>query len=315
MKRQRMVSTLLTAILILSSGILMAQSMKTFDWDSYKTSFSVPQNFRVTKSSSEYWSGTNDDITMSIYPRKDENLTQAEMKNSVYKWAVDNNIKDIGTATELNADKLNGYWGVMFEGTIDGFPVATMLIVNPKDPNISLYIWISYRDGFEDTVIKMLMSYTPVAATSGGLGKGVGETGSTMKSFTWDSYKTKFSVPQNFSVSKSTSEYWEGTNSDITMSIYPRKGENLTRSEMKNSVYKWALDNGVKNIGDATELNSDKLNGYWGVMYEGTIDDFAVSTMLVVDPDYPDISLYIWVSYRAAYEDTVLKMLMSFTPN
>jgi hypothetical protein len=152
---------LLVAILLFSTAAVMAQDMKVFTWTDYKTKFSVPQNFRVTKSSGEYWSGTNDDITMSIYPRKDENLAQRAMKNSVYQWAVDNGVKNIGDVTELASDKLNGYWGDMYEGTIDGFPVGLMLIVDPDYPNISLYIWVSYRTGFEDTVIKMLMSFTP----------------------------------------------------------------------------------------------------------------------------------------------------------
>ena len=49
--------------------------------------------------------------------------------------------------------------------------------------------------------------------------------------------------------------------------------------------------------------------------YEGDKDDFSVGTMLIVDPDYPDISIYIWVSYSADQTDTVLDMLKSFTPN
>jgi len=36
--------------------------------------------------------------------------------------------------------------------------------------------------------------------------------------------------------------------------------------------------------------------------------------MLIVDPDYTEISLYIWVAYDAEQVDTVLEMLMSFTP-
>ena len=162
MKRAFVFVLLLTTALAFSSQILMAQEMKAFTWDPYKTKFSVPENFRVTNSTGGYWSGTNDDITMSIYPRKDENLTQRQMRNSVYNWAAENKVKDIGDATELDADKLNGYWGVLYEGTIDGFPVGTMLIVDPDYPDISLYIWVSYREGFDDTVIKILMSFTPI---------------------------------------------------------------------------------------------------------------------------------------------------------
>lgn len=133
--------------------------------------------------------------------------------------------------------------------------------------------------------------------------------------YTWDPYKTKFSVPDNFRVLESTGDKWSGTNSDITLTIFPRTGENLAWDGMKSAVHSWAVSSGVINIGESTELAEDKLNGYWGVMYEGEKDGFPVATMLVVDPDYPDISLYIWVSYRVGFEDKVIDILMSFTPN
>jgi hypothetical protein len=136
-----------------------------------------------------------------------------------------------------------------------------------------------------------------------------------MKTFTWDAYKTKFKVPDDFVVDESTGEKWIGHNRSINLSIYPRKDETLSHREMTKAVYDWAVDNGVKNIGDLVELDEEKLNGYWGVLYEGDKDGFSVGTMLIVDPDYPSISIYIWVSYRESSTDQVLEMLKSFTPN
>jgi hypothetical protein len=136
-----------------------------------------------------------------------------------------------------------------------------------------------------------------------------------MKTFTWDTYKTKFKVPSDFEVDESTGEKWIGHNRNINLSIYPRKDENLSHREMTKANYEWATDNGVKNIGDVVELDESKLNGYWGVLYEGDKDGFSIGTMLIVDPDYPNISFYIWVSYRESETDTVLEMLKSFTPN
>ena len=51
-----------------------------------------------------------------------------------------------------------------------------------------------------------------------------------------------------------------------------------------------------------------------GVLLEGTKSDYSVGTMLIVDPYFPEISLYIWVTYDADEIDTVIEMLMSFTP-
>lgn len=135
------------------------------------------------------------------------------------------------------------------------------------------------------------------------------------RTFTWEPYKTKFKVPGDFTVTTSSGDEWSGTNRKITMDIYPRKSENLSRNEMKNNLYSWAADNGVTDIGEVVVLDEAKLNGYWGYLYEGYKGEFPVGVMLIVDPDYPDISLYIWVSYKAEYQDTVIEMLMSFTPN
>lgn len=161
MKSRKMFSAIFIAVLMLSAGSLLAQEMKSFTWDTYKTKFSIPYDFRVTESTGTTWSGTNDLITLSIFPRENENLSRTGMNNAVYNWAVDNGVKEIGDVTELDSDKLNGYWGVMYEGSLDGYPVATMLLVDPDFPEISLYIWVAYTAGYEDTVIDMLMSFTP----------------------------------------------------------------------------------------------------------------------------------------------------------
>ena len=150
----------MTSILLLTATALMAQT-QTYTWEPYKTKFTVPSNFTIKESTGDKWSGTNGDITLTIFPRKDENLSWEGMQKACYNWAVDAGVKNIGTLTELDEEKLNGYWGVMYEGDKDGFPVATMLIVDPDYTEISLYIWVSYREGKEDAVIDILMSFTP----------------------------------------------------------------------------------------------------------------------------------------------------------
>ncbi|HOY32106.1 MAG TPA: hypothetical protein PKW80_09525 [Bacteroidales bacterium] len=158
---KKFVFVFLTCSLFFAVTGVFAQ-MKTYDWEPYKTQFKVPSDFVVTESSGTKWSGKNGDIALTIYPRKDENLSHSEMLDAVYEWAVKSGVKDIGDPVELDTEKLNGYWGYLYEGTVDGFPVGTMLIVDPDYPEISLYIWVSYREGFEDTVIDMLMSFIPM---------------------------------------------------------------------------------------------------------------------------------------------------------
>lgn len=134
------------------------------------------------------------------------------------------------------------------------------------------------------------------------------------KTYSWIPPKTKFKVPTDFVVDESSETKWSGHNSNITLSIFPRKNEKLPQSDMQKALYKWASDNGVTNIGEITEVDPEKLNGYWGYIYVGEKDSLPVATMLIVDPDYPDIVIYVWALYSVEYEESVTQILMSFTP-
>lgn len=136
-----------------------------------------------------------------------------------------------------------------------------------------------------------------------------------MVQYTWSDYKTKFSVPSTFNVTKSSGTEWQGSDNDIALSIFPEKGKNLNQREIERLLRSWASEQGVGSLTDATNVDSKKLNGYWGVFIEGTKDAFPVCLMIIVDPDYPDTYIQIWVSYRDGLVDTVLKILFSFTPS
>lgn len=131
--------------------------------------------------------------------------------------------------------------------------------------------------------------------------------------YTWDSYKTKFKIPPDFVVSKSDGYNFIAGNTDINLTIYPKNGEYLSYREMKSYLLDWANRNVVINLTETTSLNN--LNGYWGVFVEGTKDNFPVVLLLLVDPDFPEYSLYVWISYRAEKLDRALNILYSFEPN
>ena len=60
----------------------------------------------------------------------------------------------------------------------------------------------------------------------------------------------------------------------------------------------------------------EDLNGYHGWMIDGYYNGSQqVFIMNVVDPDYTDINLYVWVAYNKKSYDTALEVLKSFTPN
>lgn len=162
MKRNftRVLLFLFVTLLFVSAGT--AQDNKTYTWEAYKTKWEVPSDFRILESSGTKWSGTNDKITLSIYPRKDENLSETDMKDAIIKWARSNEIEDKGEVIDLDEEKMNGYWGVLIEGTKSGYPVGLLLLVDPDYPEISLYVWISYDEETLDRALEILMSFRPV---------------------------------------------------------------------------------------------------------------------------------------------------------
>ena len=119
-------------------------------------------------------------------------------------------------------------------------------------------------------------------------------------------------------VQKSDATVYEASNNSITMDIYPRKGENLTYDGMKNAIIKWAnqvsLSYNPNSSGATQPIYLDNINGYWGCAIDGTKDGFSASALLMVNPDYPDISFYVWISYAKEYYHDAIAILKSFTP-
>jgi hypothetical protein len=141
----------------------------------------------------------------------------------------------------------------------------------------------------------------------------------SLVTYTWDTYKMKFKVSSEMTVKENNADKFEATSYNITMDIYPRKGENLTYSGMKNAVINWANQESLKyntynTSGNEQPIYIKDLNGYWGCAIDGTKNSSAASMLLIVDPDYPDISFYVWVSYNDGYYQDALQILKSFQP-
>ncbi len=147
---------------------------------------------------------------------------------------------------------------------------------------------------------------------------GLASIAQTMQVWNWNSYKMKFKAPDNMVVSKSDGTVYEASNKKITMDIYPRKNENLTYDGMKQALVNWAnklsLYYTVNSSGETQPIYLSSINGYWGCAIDGSKDGFSASALLLVDPDNPDISFYIWISYAKEYYHDVVTILKSFTP-
>lgn len=119
-------------------------------------------------------------------------------------------------------------------------------------------------------------------------------------------------------INKSDASVYEATNRNITMDIYPRKGENLTYDGMKQALLNWATDLnmswGRTSSGETQPIYLKNINGYWGCAIDGSKNGFSASVLLLEDPDNPDITFYIWISYAKEYYHDVVNILKSFTP-
>lgn len=141
----------------------------------------------------------------------------------------------------------------------------------------------------------------------------------TLQLWTWDTYKIKFKAPDNLVVQKNDATVYEATNKAMALDIYPRKGENLTYDGMKNAIIKWADDlnlsyNTENSDGNTQPIYLENINGYWGCAIDGSKSGFPATVMLIVNPDYPELSFYIWISYAKEYYHDAVAVLKSFTP-
>lgn len=141
----------------------------------------------------------------------------------------------------------------------------------------------------------------------------------SLQSWTWDYYKMKFKAPDNMVIQKSDATIYQASNNSITMSISPVTGQNLTYDGMKNAIIDWAnrsllIYQEVNSSGDKQPIYLDNINGYWGCAIDGTKNGFSASAVLLVNPDYPDINYYVWVSYKPEYYHDAVAILKSFTP-
>jgi hypothetical protein len=144
----------------LGSTTIIAQNLKQWTWSEYSTKFKAPSDLEITLNDASGFSGTNSDIALSIYPMMDEDLSYSEMESELRTWVKENGVRSTQGTEYL--DDLSGYWGCFIEGTKDGFPVFAMLVIDPDFPEISLYVWLSYRESYEDVALDILLSFKPI---------------------------------------------------------------------------------------------------------------------------------------------------------
>jgi len=129
----------------------------------------------------------------------------------------------------------------------------------------------------------------------------------------------RFSLPDNMSIVYNDNTRFEATNRTITIDIYPRKGEQLTYSGMKNAIVAWAQQEQLQysyynKYNNEQPIYLKDLNRYWGCAIDGSKGGNDATMLLLINPDNPDISLYVWIAYNDDYYQDVMQILKSFEP-
>jgi|GEM_PF-618474 len=141
----------------------------------------------------------------------------------------------------------------------------------------------------------------------------------TLKQWVWDEYKLKFKAPEDLLLRKNDSTIYEAGNNNMYLDIYPRRGEEFTHDGLKNSLIKWANDEGVaykaiNDGGNQQPIFIENLNGFWGCAIDGTKNNLPTTMLLIINPSDPSLSFYVWINYTQEYYHDALAVLQSFTP-
>ena len=129
--------------------------------------FRIPDNMSIVYNDDTRFEATNHVITMDIYPRKGEQLTYSGMKNAIVAWAQQEQLhysyyNKYNNEQPIYLKDLNRYWGCAIDGTKGGNDATMLLLVNPNNPDISLYVWIAYNDDYYQDVMQILNSFEPM---------------------------------------------------------------------------------------------------------------------------------------------------------
>ena len=141
----------------------------------------------------------------------------------------------------------------------------------------------------------------------------------TLKQWVWDEYKLKFKAPEDLALRKNDSTIYEAGNNNMYLDIYPRRGEEYTHDGLKNNLIQWASEEGVSyqpiNTGGSQQpIYIDNLNGFWGCAIDGSKNNLPTTMLLIVNPNDPTLSFYVWINYAQEYYRDALAVLQSFTP-
>lgn len=131
----------LTFLSFLSVQTLSAQ--KSFEWDYYKVSIELPDDFKVVKNTDNEFECKGDGMDLMMYVFDDGDVTLADMNKATRKLGRDMKFELKDEHYELD---YNGFKGEYILGYKDGIQVMVAGLINPKN-STNFFIVIIFEDG------------------------------------------------------------------------------------------------------------------------------------------------------------------------
>lgn len=130
-----------TFLSFLSVSTLSAQ--KSFEWDYYKVSIELPDDFKVVKNTDNEFECDGDGMSLVMYVFDDGDVTLTDMNKATRKLGREMKFELKDEHYELD---YNGFKGEYILGFKDGIQVMVAGLINPKN-STNFFIVIIFEDG------------------------------------------------------------------------------------------------------------------------------------------------------------------------
>ncbi|MBK9255318.1 MAG: hypothetical protein IPM42_07520 [Saprospiraceae bacterium] len=127
-------------LLVFSSSFVVAQ--QNYTWDEYGLSFMLADDFAEEVNNIEEFSAAGDGMYFSIFPFKDETVTESDITDYTISIAESLQLQEID---DVDVIKLNYFKGGYVEGYKDGLKVFLMGLIDPNS-DTNFFVLITFLD-------------------------------------------------------------------------------------------------------------------------------------------------------------------------
>lgn len=130
----------------------------------------------------------------------------------------------------------------------------------------------------------------------------------------------KFKIMEDMEVTDNDEDEFDAKSNDIFLKILTIPGETLTYEGMKAAIidmansstnFKYSTD-GINRAGYKQPMYLTNLDHFWGITLEGAVNGGALTILLLVNPDNPDICYHVIFSYHDEYWRDIFTIMNSF---